>query len=110
MQDYLEVNATAQLRVYAIWLPMLGGDQRATWDSTVLPDPRVIHLWDADRLAGRWFAENVDGYQGVSWDAYYLYGLAAEWQSTPGPPLSIGSSVFGRREELTAALAPLFSH
>ena len=88
---------------------MLGGDQRASWDSAVLTDPRVIHLWDRDRLAGRWFAENLDGYQGVSWDAYYLYGPGPDWQTTPGPPLSAESSILSHRDELRAALATLFS-
>lgn len=39
---------------------MLSGDARRTVDLRVLGDPRVTNLWDESKMAGRWFAENVD--------------------------------------------------
>ncbi len=39
-----------------------------------MPDPRVKHFWDGELEVARWFARQVDGFEGVSWDMYYLYG------------------------------------
>ena len=38
-----------------------------------MPDVRVKHFWDGELEVARWFAKQVDGYEGVSWDMYYLY-------------------------------------
>ena len=56
---------SAQLRVYAVWLPMLGGDRREAWNGTNMPDSRVIHFWDGDLELGQWFAKEVGGYEGL---------------------------------------------
>ena len=109
VQETLEANSSAEIRVYAVWLPMLNGDERAAWDAGVLPDARVVHLWDEDRLAGRWFAENVEGYAGVAWDAYYLYGPDAEWSQTLGTPISTAAPVYPYRSSLLAVLDPLIT-
>jgi hypothetical protein len=47
-----------KLAVFTVWTPMLLGDSRDAWDPSVLPDNRVVHLWDAGRLVGRWFGAN----------------------------------------------------
>jgi len=89
-----------QLRVYAVWLPMLWEDAREKWNGTMLPDPRVMHFWDGELQIGHWFAKQVDGYEGVSWDAYYLYGPDAVWESTPSPLIATGRTIYGEREKL----------
>lgn len=105
MQDALLArNPSAQVRVYAIWLPMLFGDSRSAWPADVLPDPRVTHLWDEKKVAGRWFSERVEGRPGVAWDAYFLYGGQAKWNATPSPLVSSGSPVISRRSELQRSL------
>jgi hypothetical protein len=68
---------SASLSVYAVWLPMLWGDAREEWNGTTTPDPRVMHFWDGELQVGKWFARQVDGYDGTSWDTYYLYGPGA---------------------------------
>lgn len=50
-----------------------------------MPDARVTHYWDGDRIVGQWFAEygGTDGRGQVFhsvWDRHFLYGSAAEWQ------------------------------
>lgn len=65
-----------------------------------MPDPRVIHYWDGERLVGKWFAENLEGYQGVIWDAYYLYGPDAAWEDLPAPLVARGSTIYGERQAL----------
>lgn len=37
---------------------MLAGDSRRAWDSHILDDPRVISLWDGERLSGQWFGDH----------------------------------------------------
>jgi hypothetical protein len=73
-KDILEKYPAANLKVYTVWFSMLAGDSRAGWRSGAMPDPRVTHLWDEERIASRWFAEHVVGAQGFTWDIYFLYG------------------------------------
>ena len=89
-----------QVRVYAVWLPMLGGDAREEWNGTTMPDPRVTHFWDGELQAGQWFAKQVEGYDGVSWDVYYLYGPDAVWETIPSPLLGSGRTIFSERQAL----------
>ncbi len=72
-----------------------------------MPDPRVIHFWDGEMQVGQWFAEKVEGYRGVSWDAYYLYGPDAQWDTIPSPLVSSGGTIYAERSELKMQLSPL---
>lgn len=86
---------------------MLGGDAREMWNGTTMPDARVIHFWDGDRKIGQWFAEHVDGYQGIAWDAYYLYGPDAVWEITPSPLVISGGTIYSERETLEMQMRTL---
>ena len=79
---------------------MLWSDRRERWDEAVLSDSRVIHFWDSDAQVGEWFARQVDGYQGISWDVYYLYGPDATWETVPSPLVSSGGTIVDERETL----------
>ena len=96
----LEPHPSAPLRVYAVWLPMLGSDAREAWVGTTMPDPRVLHFWDEEREVGQWFAKEVDGYNGVAWDIYYLYGPEAVWEDIPSPLVGSGGTIIHKRETL----------
>jgi hypothetical protein len=72
---------------------MLWSDARVMWNGIVMPDARVIHFWDGERKIGSWFAEHVDGYEGIAWDAYYLYGPDAKWETVPSPLLGSGGPI-----------------
>jgi hypothetical protein len=89
-----------QLRVYAVWLPMLWSDSRSMWSGWNMPDPRVIHFWDGQRAVGQWFAEQVEGYEGVEWDTYSLYGPEAVWDTLPAPQAGSGSTIYADYETL----------
>jgi hypothetical protein len=63
--------------VYANWFWILLGDDRVEWDGQILNDPRVTHLWDAERVTGRWFAARGCGNIPVQRDAF---GLGPMWR------------------------------
>jgi hypothetical protein len=96
--------SSEELRVYAVWLPMLWGDARERWNGTTMPDTRVIHFWDGDLQVGEWFAKQVDGFEGVAWDVYYLYGPDATWDTIPMPLVDSGGTIYGERETLEMQL------
>jgi hypothetical protein len=97
--------------VIAIWLPMLAGDARSSWDSHVLDDPRVVQFWDGKRIAGTWFANHdiggitSPGY--VVWDAYYAFPKTAAWTSAPTDLLVSGSDIIDNTRGLEQRLLPL---
>ena len=105
LKDY----PSEQVRVYAVWLQMLPTITRDTWDATIMPDGRVKHFWDGELDAARWFAREVDGYEGVSWDMYYLYGPDAEWETVPTPLIDSGGTIYREREALRTQVSSLLA-
>lgn len=101
-EEILEKNPAANVKVYAVWLPMIASDARSEWKKSLIPDSRVIHLWDEQRVVGRWFAaqgrygEDVE----VVWDIYFLFGPEAQWETLPDPLVSWGRTVVAAREKL----------
>ena len=108
-KQLLEGYPSEQVRVYAIWLPMLAGDSREEWNGMTMSDARVMHCWDGELHVGRWFAKQVDGYDGVAWDIYYLYGPNAVWENVPLPLLGSGRTIYAEREKLKVELQTLLS-
>ena len=111
-EQILDEHRSADLQVFAIWLPMLPTDARSEWESGLLDDPRVTHFWDEERIVGRWLAE-VDlggqGYSGIVWDAYFLFGPEASWESEPGPLVGSGAPVVEASDQLGKQIRPLIS-
>lgn len=110
--NILERYPSAELQVYAVWLPMLPTDARSEWSGDLLPDPRVRHFWDEERIAGVWFAKANTGdlgYAGIVWDAYLLFGSDAVWETEPRPLAGAGTTVIGRRAELEDQARPLLA-
>ena len=105
--EILQKHASERLRLLVVWFDMLAGDGRQMTDRRLFSDPRAANFWDAGRVVGRWFASNVDGYEGIAWDQYYLYGADAQWADKPSPLLSEGGPLIGSRGDLEAALTPL---
>ena len=99
--------SSPQLRVYAVWLPILASDAREMWNGNTMPDPRVVHFWDGASEIGQWFAKEVDGHEGIAWDIYYLYGPDATWESVPSPLMGSGRTIYGEREILEMQLSAL---
>lgn len=100
----LEEYSSASLRVYAVWLPMMGSDTPERWDKTVMPDPRATHFWDDALLLAKWFPKKIDSWEGTAWDIYYLYGPDATWEEVPQPLVDSGGTIFATREKLRQQL------
>jgi hypothetical protein len=103
----LAQTPSTALRVYAVWLPILGGDAREEWNGTTMSDTRVLHFWDGETAVGQWLAKEIDGYEGISWDAYYLYGPDATWESVPMPLVSSGGTIYKERQALKMGVSRL---
>jgi hypothetical protein len=86
---------------------MLASDSSDEWDETVMPDLRVQHFWDTELEAAQWFARHVDGYEGVAWDVYYLYGPEAIWETIPDVLISSGGTIYRERQTLKAQVSTL---
>lgn len=110
-QNILEKHPAADLRVYAVWLPMLATDARSEWDPSLLDDPRVQHFWDERRVAGEWLADpdHIDlDYPGpIVWDAYLLFRPGARWQDSPTELASAGWTLIGTADKLGRDFAAL---
>jgi hypothetical protein len=107
--EILDKYQDAKLRVYAIWYKMYPGDERSKWDGSILPDSRVTHFWDEDRLVGRWMVDKgVVHYRGkIVWDAYLLFDRQAVWKEVPSPMIGWGMPVYLKLDKLRGELMPL---
>jgi hypothetical protein len=109
-ENILERYPSAPLSVYVVWMPMLATDARSEWESEALPDARVRHFWDEERVVGQWLADQDvggTGYSGIVWDAFFVFGPDADWSDAPAPLLGAGAPVIGDTEQLESALEPL---
>lgn len=86
---------------------MLWGDTRERWNGTTMPDTRVTHYWDGERVIGQWFAKEIDDYEGIAWDTYYLYGPDATWENIPSPLVVSGGTIYGERAALEKQVSKL---
>lgn len=101
--EILASHRSWAIRVYAVWFPVLAGDSSVTVDARLLNDPRVTNYWDPQRRVGDWFSAHVTSQPGITWDAYFLFGAGATWDSAPAPVASSGSPVIGSRDDLAAS-------
>jgi len=101
---------SAKISIYAVWLPMLGGDSRERWNGSTMPDTRVVHYWDGERTIGQWFAKEIDGYEGIAWDTYYLYGPDAIWKTVPSPLVGSGGPIYYEQESLKKQISILLDN
>ena len=121
----LAPNPELDVRIYALWFPMvpsqlLPQELSGRRDESVLNDPRVVHLWDRQRVANQWFAENVPP-QGperaslrrtygnldwgtVIWDTYMLYGPEATWAEAAGSAEAAAYPILANRTHIAEAL------
>ena len=94
-RELLQKHPDLDLKVYAIWFNMVATDDRSRWDSSLIRDPRVLYLWDPEKVVGRWFGKHPDYGNGsaVWWDTYLLYGREATWEQQPTDLISTGHTI-----------------
>ena len=86
----LEKIADPGLRVYVVWLPVLGNDarSRANEITAAIPDPRAIHFWNRDQRLGKIYAK-VLGLTAdqCAWDVYLLFPQGIRWEAGAPTPV-----------------------
>jgi hypothetical protein len=88
VQTVLRNISDRRLKAYVVWLPVLATDNRnrAVKQAKELPDSRVRHFWDGEKLTGQVW-RRVLGLEGpLSWDTYFLYGHKTHWRDEPTLP------------------------
>ena len=102
----MEKHPDLKLKVYAVWFENIWTDARRRWPEDALSDPRVVHYWDEQKAAGRWYEEHVTRRGGaVEWDAYFLYGPDTEWDETPPKQQSWGRPIMNARKQFRSGFA-----
>ena len=100
--ELLASEPGADIHVYAVWMPLTRTDMRSAWNPNLLPDKRVTHYWDEDRISGYWFSEHVSHQQPLAWDAYFLYDADATWDDVPSPLIGTGYTIIANAKRLQA--------
>jgi hypothetical protein len=92
VQSVLESNPDPQVRVFAVWLPILPTDFTAPNTSAMarIPDLRVQQFWDPDHLVAKAIAAAAGPTQpqpdcceqdGILWDLAAVYPKGARWDN-----------------------------
>ena len=85
----LDKLGAPDLRVYAVWVPILRTDMRLAVSraTTWLPDERVSHYWDAEGDLAKAYSR-ILGLPDArpAWDVYLLFDRNAEWTDQPPAP------------------------
>lgn len=94
------------MKVYAVWFDMYPGDERSTWPSGLVSDPRVTHYWDEQKVVGNWCpANSKEGSPGdVLWDEFLLYPKGAKWADVATKPITWGAPIVKDHEKLETEL------
>ena len=76
--------------MYAVWLPVLGIDSKASLPMATksFTDSRVRQYWDGKADLGNAFSPILKA-DGVAWDVYLVYDRSAEWKEKPPIPVYI---------------------
>jgi hypothetical protein len=86
-----------------------------------LTDPRVVHYWDEQRIAGtRYLAhlpamlarrapETMPPSSDVMWDAFFIYGPGDRWKDPVPQPVSWGYPIMVTRELLLRQVEAMLS-
>jgi len=77
-----------EVAVYAVWLPILGIDSKASlpFATNRFSDPRVRQYWDAKAEMSYAYAPILKA-KGDAWDVYMLFDRNSEWKDTPPAPV-----------------------
>lgn len=90
--EWLAKHPNDDVAVFVVWSDQLGATPKhAAEAAELMPDPRVRHYWDSDRLLGRAYQGSLEangethGLDAPAWDVWLLFDADARW-GTEGPP------------------------
>jgi hypothetical protein len=88
VQTVLRNVSDRRLKAYVVWLPVLATDNRnwAAKQAKELPDSRVRHFWDGEKLTGQIWRRVLALNGPLSWDTYFLYNHKSHWGDEPTLP------------------------
>lgn len=87
-QAVLDVIDSNDVRVYAIWEPILRSDnyKSAMQAPKLIPDARVTHFWVDGRDVGKLFQKPIQLKTEAAWDVYLVYAPGVVWGAeVPAP-------------------------
>jgi len=81
VQEIFEENQSNMLLGAILWTRMLAADSllAAEQQESKLPDPRLLHSWDPDRILGSLLSQTLNLKRSVAWDVYLLYPPEHRW-------------------------------
>jgi hypothetical protein len=109
----LQRHPGSNLRVFAIWEPMLPTDWSQPNSQVLarLSDIRVIQLWDEDHLIAKLMEKGAAGREpaccrrrGAWWDVVAVYPPQAQWTGSAPVPEMLNGTVVRTAEELEVLL------
>lgn len=86
----LEKISDANLRVYVVWLPILGGDREdgAEQMAGLIPDHRAVQFWDQEQSLGKIYAKVLGLPPGTyAWDVYLVFPPGVRWENEAPRPI-----------------------
>jgi hypothetical protein len=87
VQEIFEENESKRLYGAIIWAPMIVTDSldAARERKARFSDPRVIQLWDQDRILGSLLSQTLNLKESIAWDVYLVYPSNHPWDTTLPP-------------------------
>lgn len=113
VEAVLKRNSGSNVRVFAVWEPMLPTDWRRPGTGVLarLSDPRVIQVWDSKHLIARLMETGAAGRQpscctrnGSWWDVIASYSRNAKWTNAAPAPVLLDGTVESTAPRLEAEL------
>lgn len=79
--------------MFVVWSGQVGNEGHVPAAAELIPDPRVRHYWDQERVAGKAFRNLDDGAERLeldfpAWDVWLIFDADARW-TDGGPPRPI---------------------
>ena len=86
VRGIFEVFGTYNLKGFAVWLPMMPGDnvQFAGVEAETFKEYPVVHTWDPECLLGELYARTLK-LRAPAWDVYLLYASGVTWEGNEPP-------------------------
>ena len=106
-KNVLEAYPSLDIKAYAVWFNMVFLDDRSRCPGDALPDHRVTHYWDEEKLVGRWYSNRFGRPGQTAWDLYFLYAAGADSLASQDSILAWGAPVISRGPDLRKAVAAL---